>query len=832
MKVREGSSRATLVRGAALILLVGAGCGDDVPASQLVTVTDIAPGGAECAQRGGVSIQQGTDKNKNGKLDMTEVTSTTVVCEGPGTDPGSLISLVNVPEGSATCPYGGVTIQTGLDNGDGGGTAGNGTLEAGEVDTTSTTCNGPVPGQFNDVPPTGAAGTAQLLLNGGTGSGATSTGGAAGGLTLSPVGQSPSLFVFRTGTVDASFTPTTVTITAGARPLVVSSGTKQLNPLPGSPTLNEFYLSGGQVVQNTAMGNQPVTSISVASGATLAIGDGSSGSWTISMPQVDVSIDGTLTTTPTAGNARPSLSIQCRQFTSSSSATIDLHGPAAGSAGGAFTVQSAGAGPVSFGPVVNRAAINVSGTAAASGGTAGAGGSVLLFGGLVQNTGAINASGADQTVGAGNSGGSVQLLSYGAGNMNSGAIDLSGGDGSTSAGAGGSFVAQVLDFGSAIGGTNVGSGAPIVNSGAITTSGGAITSNVCPACAGGAAGSIQFVSGFPSRVEVRSSGALTARGGTTVGTGASNGGAGGSITINTFGSSVVDDTPTVDLSGTIDLSGGAGHGGGSSGGVSITVLNAPSALVRMLGYASIQAKGGNGVDAGGTGGTIVASRNASATDGAALPRTRMLLDADVTLDGGDCSNAAGCSGGSTGTVSYSAQYGGSGFVDPYQPAGDDFRIGGALSMVGGDGTTPGGGLVGPYFLRVIGNATISGAVTARPGATIGTGTGGSNSFFLVTSAYGTVQLTGALDVRGRDSTGGNGGSGATVFVQGRHVVASSTIDTRGGNAAASATGGSGGSITITSTDSATTYSATTNVAGGTGMTAGVNGTVLVDGVVR
>jgi hypothetical protein len=42
----------------------------------------------------------------------------------------------------ATCAKGGVTIQVGLDNGDGGGTAGNGVLEPGEVDSSTNLCNG------------------------------------------------------------------------------------------------------------------------------------------------------------------------------------------------------------------------------------------------------------------------------------------------------------------------------------------------------------------------------------------------------------------------------------------------------------------------------------------------------------------------------------------------------------------------------------------------------------------------------------------------------------------------------------------------------------------
>jgi hypothetical protein len=52
-----------------------------------------------------------------------------------------LIKLITLAAG-VTCTKGGVTVQVGLDNGDGGGTAGNGTLELGEVDDSTNLCNG------------------------------------------------------------------------------------------------------------------------------------------------------------------------------------------------------------------------------------------------------------------------------------------------------------------------------------------------------------------------------------------------------------------------------------------------------------------------------------------------------------------------------------------------------------------------------------------------------------------------------------------------------------------------------------------------------------------
>ena len=130
-------------------------------------VTPISPG-SQCPT-GGNSIQFGLDQNSNGKLDNSEVTSTTVVCNGAtgaqgpkgatgatgpqgpagtngtngtsgsnGTNgaPGvnSLVRQDNEPPG-ANCPAGGVRIESGLDlNHDG-------ILEANEVTATSYTCN-------------------------------------------------------------------------------------------------------------------------------------------------------------------------------------------------------------------------------------------------------------------------------------------------------------------------------------------------------------------------------------------------------------------------------------------------------------------------------------------------------------------------------------------------------------------------------------------------------------------------------------------------------------------------------------------------------------------
>ena len=113
-------------------------------------VTPLSPG-SQC-RTGGYSIQFGLDLNRNGTLDTSEVTSTTVVCNGATGATGaqgatgatgatgqngksSLIATVPEPAG-ANCASGGVAVQTGLD------TNGDGTLESGEVQHTVYVCNG------------------------------------------------------------------------------------------------------------------------------------------------------------------------------------------------------------------------------------------------------------------------------------------------------------------------------------------------------------------------------------------------------------------------------------------------------------------------------------------------------------------------------------------------------------------------------------------------------------------------------------------------------------------------------------------------------------------
>ena len=117
-------------------------------ASALVETTALGEGDADCPA-GGTRIDAGLDDGDgdgtagNGALEDGEIDSTATVCNGTGGGAAAtLVATAELPLGDADCPAGGVRVDVGLDDGDGEGTAGNGELEAGEVDSSSVVCSG------------------------------------------------------------------------------------------------------------------------------------------------------------------------------------------------------------------------------------------------------------------------------------------------------------------------------------------------------------------------------------------------------------------------------------------------------------------------------------------------------------------------------------------------------------------------------------------------------------------------------------------------------------------------------------------------------------------
>ncbi len=142
---------------------------DGVDGFTVLTNLVEAPAGGSC-DNGGQRLDIGLDNGDGGEtahdgvLGAGEIDQARYICngadgadgedgatgpegpQGPAGSDGSdghdtLIDQSPVSSG-ANCAYGGVRVDSGLDNGDGGGTADNGVLEADEIDSTSYLCNG------------------------------------------------------------------------------------------------------------------------------------------------------------------------------------------------------------------------------------------------------------------------------------------------------------------------------------------------------------------------------------------------------------------------------------------------------------------------------------------------------------------------------------------------------------------------------------------------------------------------------------------------------------------------------------------------------------------
>jgi len=115
--------------------------------------TTVEPPGANCAN-GGIKVESGLDNGDgggtadDGTLQTGEVDATSYVCNGSpgasGTNGYNSLVLVDSVVGANCDAFSGTgqRIRWGLDNGDGGGTAGDGILQTGEVDGTAYVCDG------------------------------------------------------------------------------------------------------------------------------------------------------------------------------------------------------------------------------------------------------------------------------------------------------------------------------------------------------------------------------------------------------------------------------------------------------------------------------------------------------------------------------------------------------------------------------------------------------------------------------------------------------------------------------------------------------------------
>lgn len=100
--------------------------------NSLVTLL-VEPAGPNCST-GGYKLNTGIDLNKNNKLDLAEITNSQYICNGL-TGSNSLISVIAEPAG-VNCATGGYKLSSGTD------ADRNGTLQGSEVENTQYVCNG------------------------------------------------------------------------------------------------------------------------------------------------------------------------------------------------------------------------------------------------------------------------------------------------------------------------------------------------------------------------------------------------------------------------------------------------------------------------------------------------------------------------------------------------------------------------------------------------------------------------------------------------------------------------------------------------------------------
>lgn len=756
-----------------------------------VTITELPPG-TPCPT-GGFEIQVGTRPPQtlcNG-TNGSNGTNGTSGADGFTT----LVTQSTLPVGDARCPSGGVLVQAGPDDGADGGTARDSTLSPGEVRSSSVVCTGdsrPRPG--STTPPPGTEGTDQLIANGGDADGGTAGTGGTIQLTNASLSRGGHLKAFKTGHVDPSFqSPTAPSFAPGENPAIVTSDTSVTLQTSATTTgldAGVLFVFGTQLYVSTG----PTTPGTVASSLSVAA------NVTLSLPTLGTG--NTLTLARSCRNAgtitAERIGLSCVDFVGESGSHLTARqrvtgGPAAGGSVDLITE----------GTLLNAGAVDVAGS---NGTRGGAGGQVRMSaGGLVVNTGQIVATGGSATDDAGGAGGTVQLTGFG-GVWNSGAIDASGGaagtpvDTTPRGGTAGTIVLQSTD------GT-------VRNAAALRLNGGAAT---CSACTGGTAGQLTL-----QGVSIVLASALSLRGGV-----GDVGGNGGQVWIETHsGDSWWRPARTVLMSGTVDVSGAPSSSpapdtrrGGSAGSIRATLSGGEAgAELVLLGYANFVVNGGNGSH-GGAAGSIGLANDLGESNLAGLMGA-VVNTVDLKAHGGTGGVAAQDSGGRGGTVTLATQPRNS---DP-SAVWEIVDNAGLIDVGGGSGALGGeGGQVsmdGKFEVRS------RGAIDGRSGNGSHSPSGGNVQF----TSIGPVTIDGAIDV----SSTGSGGAGGLFAAWGETVTVKAPLKARGGDGVGEATGGTGGSVKLTTRGGEPTFDvmkpAGLSVKGGNGTPSGAPGFIIVNG---
>lgn len=294
-------------------------------ADTLTLLTPLNTGDTHCPN-GGTQVDYGFDNGDGGgtanddTLQSGEIDGTSYVCLNA---PGNLL-VVTTPilPGDVDCTYGGNLVSSGLDNGDGGGVTSDGILQDGEVDLTSKKCAQAPDEVFPN--PGGAVGSAFIDVSGGNGPG--SGGGNGGSLDVAAYGGplATSIEARRNGSVTVNAPPAAPTFTAGAKPLVISTDTTityaTTSPGAGIPYVFNDTAAVNPFTFAIYIDDAPITSLKVNAGVTLTIANNTELRVRV---QGDVLNQGTIKANIT-GEANNVLVIEAKSFNNDTGATIDM----------------------------------------------------------------------------------------------------------------------------------------------------------------------------------------------------------------------------------------------------------------------------------------------------------------------------------------------------------------------------------------------------------------------------------------------------------------------------------------------------------------------------
>lgn len=747
----------------------------------------------------------------------------------PDPVPAPLVRTVPLAPGD-DCEGGGVAILTGQDDGTGDGTALDGVLQEGEVRDREVVCAPVLPDPVEPpspwpplAAPLGPPGERVLSSSGGAG---VTDGGGNGGqilLRIDPPASRGQIVVHPTGRAEPQIPEIDDPVVAlGSNPLTVDEDL--VVETVADPTL----LPAGTVYVTTSAPGRlqrtgtpdPITGIDIRSGATLTFR---------ALPGrvVDVALNGPVRNAGTLrarsdSDTPTDLRLSCDTYVDTPGALVDARGLDGGTnapAGPGASVQIVAVGlppqaPVRLGSLV------VQGTIDTRGGT----GVVGARGGPITLTtidvlhvrgSLLSSGGAGTTLGAG-IGGSIRLTSEGPITL-SGTVDTSAPDGSPSGARGGNLELTARG---------------VLIDADIDISGGSV-GGCQGSCNGGDAGKIDIIS---RDAPVAWTGRVTARGGDGTGA-ASLGGLGGAITIATtpeigLGVSVGAPDRTVTLSADLRLDGGDGVDDGGSGGslvVEVDGWSAPASSIRLLGYAAISLLGGaadpsNG-DGAGDGGGIQASIGVSGFDPFA-DGGGIAIGVPLRLDG-----ACGRLGGNGGIVQVSSSAG----AGPAHPDREAW-ITAPISATGGCGAMLGGrsgrlSVSGPFGVRILGQLDAAAGEASAPRS--GGGTSGRiqsvGEAVLLNSRLGTVRLSAPMDLHGGDGDA-SGGDGASARIVGWGVAWGTEVLLSGG-AARGGDGGDGGYVLLTVGEGGLAWTGSVDLDAGDGTRrVGVPGRLFVNGL--